>query len=142
MKIINNEIISFLGEIVIRYNLGKDFIDDQDLNNLDPLERAFALFFNKNVSERFKNGEDVMKSHPFFKLKFIIDDLINNIISYEDLPILIKNNLNLSSSESEEIYLLIKNNQEIKQLKESKVIENNVIDREIKEKSIGYQLLK
>ena len=65
MKIINNEIISFLGEIVIRYNLGKDFIDDQDLNNLDPLERAFALFFNKNVSERFKNGEDVMKSHPF-----------------------------------------------------------------------------
>jgi len=142
MKIINNEIISFLGEIIIKYNLGKDFVDNQELNNLDPLERAFALIFNKNVSERFKKGEDVMKSHPFFKLKFIIDKLINNIIDYEDLPILIKNNLNISSLEAEEIYLLIKKNQEIKRLKESKEVDNNIIDREIKEKSIGYQLLK
>ncbi|MDD2274846.1 MAG: hypothetical protein PHG37_03520 [Candidatus Pacebacteria bacterium] len=142
MKKINNNILLFLGEIIFQYGLEKDLIEENELNIIDPLDKTFSLFFNKKVSDRIRNGEKTIDFHPLIKLISIVDDLINKKINYEDLPLLIKNKLNLSSQDSGSISISIKNNEEIAKLRNSINIESKIVDREVKEKSIGYQFLK
>jgi len=142
MKTLNNNIISFLGEIIFQYKLEKGFFDEESSKDLSSLDKTLSLFFNKNVSDRIRKGEKVKDFHPLIKLEYIVDDLINNKIDYEDLPLLIRNTLNLSSEDSTAIYNSIKNNEEIAKLRNSINIESKIVDREVKEKSIGYQFLK
>jgi hypothetical protein len=91
-----------------------------------------------------KNGERIAQFHPFVKLRNIVDQLINNLITYEDVTPLLKEEFGFSEEKAKEISLLIKNNKDIKELieKEDTEIIQPDIEEKINPKSIGYQLLK
>lgn len=149
MKIVNGNIISFLGEIILAYRLEKEIIDKSFnyLENSNKLEKALSLFFNDRVMERIDKGENPEDFHPLLRLRLIIDDLINNNISYEDLPLLIKEKLGVSLLIANEISSSIEDNEDIKKLRneeDTEEIEEYLDSKEatIKEKTIGYELLK
>lgn len=149
MKIVNGNIISFLGEIILAYRLEKEIIDKSFnyLENSNKLEKALSLFFNDRVMERIDRGENPEDFHPLLRLRLIIDDLINNNISYEDLPLLIKEKLGVSLLIANEISSSIEDNEDIKKLRNEEDTEEKeeYLDSKeatIKEKTIGYELLK
>jgi len=149
MKIVNEKIISFLGEIILTYRLEKEIIDKSFnyLENSNKLEKALSLFFNDRVMERIDRGENPEDFHPLLRLRLIIDDLINNNISYEDLPLLIKEKLGVSLLIANEISSSIEDNEDIKKLRNEEDTEEKeeYLDSKeatIKEKTIGYELLK
>jgi len=149
MKIVNGNIISFLGEIILTYRLEKEIIDKSFnyLENSNKLEKALSLFFNDRVMERIDKGENPEDFHPLLRLRLIIDDLINNNISYEDLPLLIKEKLGVSLLIANEISSSIEDNEDIKKLRneeDTEEIEEYLDSKEamVKEKTIGYELLK
>jgi len=146
MKIVNEKILIFLADIIVKYNLEKELVDEtfNDIKESQTIERSFALFFNDIIEERVERGEKIEDFNPIVKLRLIIDFLINNDISYESLPSLIEKGLNVSSEVANEIFLLIEKNADIKELKDGFTFndmppgEDNHIDK----KSIGYELLK
>ena len=146
MKIVNEKILIFLADIIVKYNLEKELVDEtfNDIKESQTIERSFALFFNDIIEERVERGEKIEDFNPIVKLRLIIDFLINNDISYESLPSLIEKDLNISSEIANEIFLSIKENEDIKELRDGLVFDNmspgedNCIDK----KSIGYELLK
>ena len=146
MKIVNEKILIFLADIIVKYNLEKELVDEtfNDIKESQTIERSFALFFNDIIEERVERGEKIEDFNPIVKLRLIIDSLINNKISYESLPSLIEKDLNISSEIANEIFLSIKENEDIKELRDGLVFDNmspgedNCIDK----KSIGYELLK
>lgn len=149
MKIVNGNIISFLGEIILTYRLEKEIIDKSFnyLENSNKLEKALSLFFNDRVMERIDRGENPEDFHPLLRLRLIIDDLINNNISYEDLPLLIKEKLGVSLLIANEISSSIEDNEDIKKLRNEEDTEEKeeYLDSKeamVKEKTIGYELLK
>lgn len=150
MKNINKNVISFIGDIIFKYNLGEEFITDKINNssNSDVLERTLELFFNEKVIERKKNGENPIDFHPLSKLTLIIQDLINNIISYDDVMILLIAEMDISMENAHAIYLMIKENNEIKELVESEdlndesVVEKETQEKILKTKSIAFEILK
>lgn len=146
MKIVNEKILIFLADIIVKYSLEKDLVDEtfNDLRNSQTLERSFALFFNDIIEKRMERGEKIEDFNPIVKLRLIIDSLINNKISYESLPSLIEKNLNISPKIANEIFLLIKENEDIKELRDGLVFDNMPPgeDNRIDKKSIGYELLK
>ena len=146
MKIVNEKILIFLADIIVKYNLEKELVDEtfNDIKDSQTIERSFALFFNDIIEKRMERGEKIEDFNPIVKLRLIIDSLINNKISYESLPSLIEKDLNISSEIANEIFLSIKENEDIKELRDGLVFDNmspgedNCIDK----KSIGYELLK
>ena len=146
MKKINDNIIPFLGEIVLKNKLEKDIVDDSfDYSEKTTLlEKTLSMIFNDVVIKRMKNGERIAQFHPFVKLRNIVDKLINNLITYEDVNPLLKEEFGFSEEKAEEISLLIKNNKDIKELieKEDTEIIQPDIEEKVSPKSIGYELLR
>jgi hypothetical protein len=146
MKTIDTNILSFLGEIILTYKLEKGIIDKKfDYSkNSNKLESAFSLFYNDEVMKRIDERKDPADFCPIIKLKLIIDKLINNEIFYEDLSFLIKDEFEVSLLLASEISSSIKNNKDIKNLKDSEDKEEYLEENEssFKEKTIGYELLK
>ncbi|MFA7664190.1 MAG: hypothetical protein WCY33_05290 [Clostridia bacterium] len=145
MKKINDEIIAFLGEIILENKLEKDVIDSSfDYSEKTPiLEKTLSMIFNDVVTQRMENGERVSQFHPFVKLRNIVDRLINNLINYEDVLPLLKEEFDFPKEKAKEIYLLIKENENIKELieKEDDTTYER-IEEKVSPKSIGYELLK
>lgn len=146
MKKINDNIISFLGEIILKNKLEKDVVDSSfDYSEKTTLlEKTLSMIFNDVVIKRMENGERIAQFHPFVKLRNIVDQLINNLITYEDVSPLLKEEFGFSEEKAEEISLLIKENKDIKELieKEDTEIIQPDIEEKVSPKSIGYQLLK
>ncbi|MFA5228334.1 MAG: hypothetical protein WC446_01060 [Candidatus Paceibacterota bacterium] len=149
MKTINNNIISFIGEIIFKFELEKEFLDiEKDKESNSMLERTLNLFFNDKVVERKKRGENPIDFHPLSKLTVIIDNLINNRTFFEELPFIVEEDLGVSLEDALEISSMIENNQEIKNLiEEEDVPEEDFESKEkreqiIKNKSIASEFLK
>ncbi|KUK49670.1 MAG: hypothetical protein XE08_0333 [Parcubacteria bacterium 32_520] len=146
MKKINDNIISFLGKIILENKLEKDVVDDSfDYSEKTTiLEKTLSMVFNDVVIKRMENGERIDQFHPFVKLRNIVDQLINNLITYEDVAPLLKEEFGFSEEKAKEISLLIKENKDIKELIEKEDIEITQpdIEKKVSPKSIGYQLLK
>ena len=145
MKKINDKIIVFLGEIILKNNLEKDVIDSSfDYSEKTPiLEKTLSMIFNDVVTQRMENGERVSQFHPFVKLRNIIDRLINNLINYEDVLPLLKEEFDFPKEKAKEISLLIEENKDIKELieKEDDTVYEKT-EEKVSPKSIGYELLK
>ncbi|MDD2274828.1 MAG: hypothetical protein PHI91_03505 [Candidatus Pacebacteria bacterium] len=145
MKKINDKIIAFLGEIILKNNLEKDVIDSSfDYSERTPiLEKTLSMIFNDVVTQRMENGERIAQFHPFVKLRNIIDRLINNLINYEDVLPLLKEEFDFPKEKAKEISLLIEGNKEIKELieKEDDTVYEKT-EEKVSPKSIGYELLK
>jgi len=145
MKKINDKIIVFLGEIILKNNLEKDVIDSSfDYSEKTPiLEKTLSMIFNDVVTQRMENGERVSQFHPFVKLRNIIDRLINNLINYEDILPLLKEEFDFPKEKAKEISLLIEENKDIKELieKEDDTVYEKT-EEKVSPKSIGYELLK
>lgn len=145
MKKINDKIIAFLGEIILKNNLEKDVIDSSfDYSERTPiLEKTLSMIFNNVVTKRMENGEGIAQFHPFVKLRNIIDRLINNLINYEDILPLLKEEFDFPEEKAKEISLLIEGSKEIKELieKEDDTVYER-IEEKVNPKSIGYEFLK
>jgi len=145
MKKINDKIIAFLGEIILKNNLEKDVIDSSfDYSERTPiLEKTLSMIFNDVVTQRMENGERIAQFHPFVKLRNIIDRLINNLINYEDILPLLKEEFDFPKEKAKEISLLIEENKDIKELieKEDDTVYEKT-EEKVSPKSIGYELLK
>jgi len=145
MKKINDKIIVFLGEIILKNNLEKDVIDSSfDYSEKTPiLEKTLSMIFNDVVTQRMENGEGIAQFHPFVKLRNIIDRLINNLINYEDVLPLLKEEFDFPKEKAKEISLLIEENKDIKELieKEDDTVYEKT-EEKVSPKSIGYELLK
>jgi len=150
MKTINEEILIFLGDIILKYNLEKDIIDESynSIDDSDKLEKTLALIFNDKVNGKVNNGERMEDFNPLIRLRLIIDDLINNQISYENLPKIIKEKLGVSDEEANSIYLSIKENKEIEKIRCNDFVKEDLDQKrenkeeKLEKKSIGYELLK
>jgi hypothetical protein len=150
MKTINKKILIFLGDIILKYNLEKDIIDESynSIDNSDKLEKTLALIFNDKVNGKVNNGERMEDFNPLIRLRLIIDDLINNQISYENLPKIIKEKLGVSDEEANSIYLSIKENKEIEKIRCNDFVKEDLDQKrenkeeKLEKKSIGYELLK
>jgi len=70
MKKINDNIISFLGEIILKNKLEKDVVDDSfDYSEKTTLlEKTLSMIFNDVVIKRMENGERIAIS-SFCKIK-------------------------------------------------------------------------
>jgi hypothetical protein len=136
MKTINNDILSFIGEIIFKYDLAKDFIDDKNQKDEDILVKTINLFFNEKVIERKKRGEDPADFHPLSKLTIIIDDLINERIFYAELPFIIQEKLELPLKDACDISLMIENNKQIIEAIETENFQNEDSSETIEQKSV------
>lgn len=150
-----DNILFFIEEIMIKYGLEKELIDN-DANLKDMLSRSkdirdrvfFKFLYSEKIYNYEKNG--IPLDIPSIKLKKIIEDLIDKKISLNNLPKLIQDNLNISPEISKKITEEIEKNKEItdemstiKADKEEDDITEETIEEETKKtKSIGYELLK
>jgi hypothetical protein len=151
-----NNLLSFIEEIVVKYDLEKDLIEnDADLKNVlskakDMSDRVFLKFIYSNKIANYEK-QNLILDIPSMRLKNIINNLIDKKISINDLPALIQQDLKISPEISEKITEDIKNNKEIiEEINNQKPINENDFSPEKSEKdtpktstkSIGYELLK
>ncbi|MFA5729804.1 MAG: hypothetical protein WC938_01030 [Candidatus Paceibacterota bacterium] len=152
-----DNILFFIEEIIIKYDLEKDLIEnDSELKDAlskaeDIPERVFFKFIFSNKIANYEKQE-LPLDIPSMKLKKIIEDLINKKESLSNLPTLIQENLKISPEISNKIAEEIRANKELMdEINSTKIPEeNNDIEDNIesqkeepkKTKSIGYELLK
>ena len=145
MKKVNDKVIAFLGEIILKNKLEKDVVDSSfDYSEKTPLlEKTLSMIFNDVVAQRIEKGERIAQFHPFVKLRNIVDRLINNSIGYEEVAPLLKEEFNFSEEKAKEIASLIKENKDIKELREKEDDSSyEEMEKNVNPKSIGYELLK
>lgn len=155
-KKLSSEIIYFIESIVLEYDLEKDFIEGDDLlkkklSGVNDLAERISnkLLFSKTINDYIKNNKPLEEILASFKIKKIIEELINNKISFDDLNALLSQSIKTSPEITQSIVEKIKINPLIKELMSSEVGESEeLIDGEenskknTNTKSIGNILLK
>jgi hypothetical protein len=145
---ITTPILSFIEEIMIKYNLEDDLVKDdfalqKQLSDKPDLSyrSVLKLLFGTKIKELRMAGKSLEEILPSVRLKTIIESLINKKSSYNELPGLIKKDLNLDDEKTNEIVGAIKNNIEIIKLinqpLSGEVIENHEEEANIEEEKIN-----
>jgi hypothetical protein len=149
-------ILSFIEEIMVKYDLEKEFIENDTvlknklLSAKNLSERVLFKFFYSNKIINYRK-QGLPLDIPSMKLKYIIDDLIDQKIFLKDTPLLIEKDLEVSSEIAKKIAEEIEKNKElideINTIKPAE-IESDSAEKELLKteknstKSIGYELLK
>lgn len=155
-KKISDDIIYFIEGIVLEYNLEKDFIEEdvllkKKLSGVDDLAERISnkLLFSKTINDYIKNNKPLEEILVSFRIKKIIEQLINNRISFDDLNALLSQNIKVSPEVIQSITEKIKKNPSIKELIDSKIGETEELisneedsKKNTNTKSIGNILLK
>ncbi|MFA5013621.1 MAG: hypothetical protein WC520_03630 [Candidatus Paceibacterota bacterium] len=131
-KIISFNTRLFIEDIITKYGL-ENFLVESDpefasyfSDSQSAAERITAkLMFNKAVQEYLERNIPLAEILPSEKLVVIVEDLINQEIEYNDLPILIKEELGVSEEIAMQIAQEIANNQKIANDRVSEFIEED-----------------
>jgi hypothetical protein len=155
-KKISSDIVYFIESIVLEYNLEKDFIEGDSLlkkkmeNVTDLAERiSTKLLYSQAINDYINNNKPLEEILASFKIKKIIEQLINNKINFDDLNILLSQDIKASPEIIKAIEEKIRNNPSIKEIMNNEAEGDKVIV-DIEEnpkkitstKSIGNILLK
>jgi|GEM_PF-2159800 len=156
---INDYIISYIEEIMIKYGFENSLIENDLLlkKKLDEVknlsERAsLKLIFGEKIKDQQRSGKSLEDILPSMRMKRILEKLINKKVSYDDLQALIKEALNTDGATAKEISESIKKNPEIAEVINNQATESDK-DEDFEEefetgpnkegkKSIGSELLK
>ncbi len=155
-KKISSDIVYFIEGIVLEYNLEKDFIEGDSLlkkkmeNVTDLAERiSIKLLYSQVISDYINNNKPLEEILASFKIKKIIEQLINNKINFDDLNILLSQNIKASPEIIKSIEEKIRNNPSIKEIMSNEAEgDKEIVDIEenpkkiTSTKSIGNILLK
>jgi len=155
-KKISSDIIYLIESIVLEYNLEKDFIEGDSLlkkklaDVTDLAERiSIKLLYSQTINDYINNNKPLEEILASFKIKKIIEQLINNKINFDDLNILLSQNIKSSPEIIKSVEEKIKNNPSIKEIMNNKTEESKeIVDIEenpkkiTNTKSIGNILLK
>lgn len=155
-KKISSDIVYFIEGIVLEYNLEKDFIEGDSLlkkkmeNVTDLAERiSIKLLYSQVISDYINNNKPLEEILASFKIKKIIEQLINNKINFDDLNILLSQNIKASPEIIKSIEEKIRNNPSIKEIMNNEAEgDKEIVDIEenpkkiTSTKSIGNILLK
>jgi len=155
-KKISSDIVYFIESIVLEYNLEKDFIEGDSLlkkkmeNVTDLAERiSTKLLYSQAINDYINNNKPLEEILASFKIKKIIEQLINNKINFDDLNILLSQDIKASPEIIKAIEEKIRNSPSIKEIMNNEAEGDKVIV-DIEEnpkkitstKSIGNILLK
>lgn len=155
-KKLSFDIILFIESIILKYDLEKDFIESdillkEKMSGLTDLTKRISnkLLYSQQVKGYVlsnKSLEDILAS---FKIKNIIERLINKDAKYEELNSLLSQSLKTSPDIIKSIEESIKNNQQVKEAIEAEAnpIENlekeeENLNKKTNTNSIGNILLK
>lgn len=155
-KKISSDIVYFIEGIVLEYNLEKDFIEGDSLLNkkmenvTDLAERiSIKLLYSQAINDYINNNKPLEEILVSFKIKKIIEQLINNKINFDDLNILLSQNIKASPEIIKSIEEKIRNNPSIKEIMNNEAEgDKEIVDIEenskkiTSTKSIGNILLK
>lgn len=159
-KKISTDIVYFIEEIVLEYDLEKDFIEGDVLLKekmagvTDLAERiSTKLLYSQVIDNYINNDKPLDEVSASFKIKKIIEQLINKKISFDDLNTLLSQSIKASPEIIKSVEEKIRTNTSIKELmdNEAEIDKENkeiVIDTEenlkknTNTKSIGNILLK
>ena len=92
--------------LVEKYGLEKDIEEEKEVKKRlekieDPAAReAIKFLSSKKFAEQLKKGESLDELFPFRKLKKIIKEIIENKISFEELPLILQERFNMPSKDS------------------------------------------
>ncbi|MFA5086235.1 MAG: hypothetical protein WC468_01380 [Candidatus Paceibacterota bacterium] len=148
------DIISFVEEVVTKYDLEKNIIEDDidlknELSDADNYsERAFIKYLYSKKLEAFEEG-NITPNTPSEKLRGIIEKLIDKKISVNDLPTAVQESLRISAETANKIVEDISKNKGLNdeiaasvKTKESESPEEKPDEEKKGTKSIGSELLK
>lgn len=156
-KKLSLDIMLFIESVVFEYNLEKDFIDGDVLlkekmsDVTDLAERISNKFlYSQQIISHLKNDRPLEEILVSFKIKKIIEQLVNKIITFEDLHLLLSQSIKASPEIIKSIEEKIKVNPQIKNaieseiegLAEEKIDDEEVVNEKTNTKSIGNILLK
>jgi len=155
-----DSVLSFIEEIVSKYELEKDLIEGdlllkkkiQETTDISEIP-IVKILYSEKVKERLDSGIPLEEVIPSIKLKNIINQIIKKEISYGELSKIIEEKLKIDKTVAEEISNLIQKNKEIsqemltyspKQQTEADDPEEETVKNPSAEnkKTIGHQLLE
>ncbi|MDD5569220.1 MAG: hypothetical protein PHG23_02295 [Candidatus Pacebacteria bacterium] len=140
-KIISFNTRLFIEDITTKYGL-ENFLLQNDagfashiVGNPTAAERIAAkLMFNKDVKNCLEKNIPLAEILPSEKLVVVVEDLINQKIGYNDLPIAIKEELNIPDEISSQIAQDIANN---KKITEDRI--NEIVKEDFEEETQGSE---
>lgn len=156
-KKITSDIALFIEDIVLKYNLEKDFIEKDVLlkKKLDgitnPAERISLKFlYSQEIGQYIENNKPLEEILTSVKIKKIVEQLINKKIEFGDISSLLSQNIKAEPEIIKSIEEEIKNNPKIKEAIEGEptpILEENYneeqdLNKKTNTKSIGNMLLK
>lgn len=110
----------FVEDLIDRYGLENFLLEDDPEfashfdKNSSPEEKISTKFlFSKKINEYLENNMSLWDLLPSEKLLDIVEELINQEINYEDLPIIIKEDLGVSDEIATNIAQEVTNNKKI-----------------------------